>query len=426
MTINDNGISISSSVIADLGENVVTFTQASTRANIESGEKLNILFGKIKKWFADLKAIAFTGSYSDLINVPALTIPDNSITTSKIVDSAITSGKLASGLIFPGTPQIGTPSGLNGASQNVATIGNVNDALTNIQIGGTNIYQDINGVTDFYLSTTITQIYRRFLDLTAEAKRNLRGQSLSVSYDYILDNVTMGGVSSGFQFNIRYADGTQTLVNAMLPAVNDTPISKYGRFNYTVKIEDKEIISINSYQPYLYLQTRTGTVTIGRPKFEIGTKATQWSPSPEEAQASLNAAIQTVQDLADQLETDVNNTLGDYMIDIVQPAIDSSISEAISDIAFPTPATTNAPGTVRLATQEEVDTGEVTENIPEGSDPNEPPAVAVTPMDLQGKLSGYATTTALGSKADVTALPQIFYQSTAPTTFKTGDIWIKP
>ena len=114
------------------------------------------------------------------------------------------------------------------------------------------------------------------------------------------------------------------------------------------------------------------------------------------------------------------------MTDIVQPAIDSSIEDAISSISHPAPATTNGAGTVRLATQEEVDTGEVTENIPEGSNPDEPPAVAVTPMDLQRKLDGYATTTALGNKADKTQLPKVYYQATAPTGFKDGDIWIKP
>lgn len=42
-----------------------TFTAASTRANISTGEKLSVLFGKIAKWFSDLGTAAFraaTGS----------------------------------------------------------------------------------------------------------------------------------------------------------------------------------------------------------------------------------------------------------------------------------------------------------------------------------------------------------------------------
>lgn len=51
-----------------------TFTQASNRANIASGEKLSALFGKIMKWFADLKTVAFSGSYSDLSNKPTIPV----------------------------------------------------------------------------------------------------------------------------------------------------------------------------------------------------------------------------------------------------------------------------------------------------------------------------------------------------------------
>ena len=45
----------------------VTFSQETERNNIESGEKLSILWGKVCKWFVDLKKIAFTGAASDII-----------------------------------------------------------------------------------------------------------------------------------------------------------------------------------------------------------------------------------------------------------------------------------------------------------------------------------------------------------------------
>ena len=50
------------------------FTEAGTRANIATGESLATMFGKIKKFFSDLKTVAFTGAYSDLSGTP--TIPD--------------------------------------------------------------------------------------------------------------------------------------------------------------------------------------------------------------------------------------------------------------------------------------------------------------------------------------------------------------
>lgn len=53
------------------GSNVTnTFTQAATRANLSTGEKVSISLGKLMKWFSDLKIVAFTGSYTDLINTP--------------------------------------------------------------------------------------------------------------------------------------------------------------------------------------------------------------------------------------------------------------------------------------------------------------------------------------------------------------------
>lgn len=47
-----------------------TFTQSSTRTNINSGETISTIMGKIKKFFADLKTVAFTGSYNDLSDKP--------------------------------------------------------------------------------------------------------------------------------------------------------------------------------------------------------------------------------------------------------------------------------------------------------------------------------------------------------------------
>lgn len=54
-----------------------TFAQASTRDNLVSGEKLSVLFGKIMKWFADLKTVAFSGSYTDLSNQPTIPAVNN-------------------------------------------------------------------------------------------------------------------------------------------------------------------------------------------------------------------------------------------------------------------------------------------------------------------------------------------------------------
>lgn len=76
------------------GANVTsTFTQASNRVNIATGEKLSTMFGKISKWFADLKTVAFTGAYSDLSGRPMKVSEftnDSGFQNASQVESAIT------------------------------------------------------------------------------------------------------------------------------------------------------------------------------------------------------------------------------------------------------------------------------------------------------------------------------------------------
>ena len=58
----------------------VEFEQAAERKNINTGETFATLFGKIKKYFSDLKTVAFTGSYNNLSNTPKI---QNNLTTTE-------------------------------------------------------------------------------------------------------------------------------------------------------------------------------------------------------------------------------------------------------------------------------------------------------------------------------------------------------
>lgn len=55
--------------------NIVAFQTAAKRENILSGETHKVIFGKIKKFFTDLKTVAFTGSYNDLTDLPSYVKP---------------------------------------------------------------------------------------------------------------------------------------------------------------------------------------------------------------------------------------------------------------------------------------------------------------------------------------------------------------
>ena len=60
----------------------VTFTSSSTRTNVATGDKLSIAFGKIAKYFGDLKSVAFTGNYNDLSNKPTIPTVTNDLTNA--------------------------------------------------------------------------------------------------------------------------------------------------------------------------------------------------------------------------------------------------------------------------------------------------------------------------------------------------------
>lgn len=54
----------------DASEVNAIFSQPESRSNIASGEKLSVIFGKIQRFFEDIKTVAFTGKFSDLSDAP--------------------------------------------------------------------------------------------------------------------------------------------------------------------------------------------------------------------------------------------------------------------------------------------------------------------------------------------------------------------
>ena len=91
-----------------LGDDVrVQFTQATTRTNIVTTSKLSVLFGQIRKWLADLKALAFkdkvgvsdveSGTYPIDISGNAATATTATTATSATTASATSSGSISGG-----------------------------------------------------------------------------------------------------------------------------------------------------------------------------------------------------------------------------------------------------------------------------------------------------------------------------------------
>lgn len=70
--INAAGVGLGNVPNVSTNDQEPTFTEATTRNNIASGEKLSVILGKVQKFFNDLKTVAFSGSYTDLSNKPQI------------------------------------------------------------------------------------------------------------------------------------------------------------------------------------------------------------------------------------------------------------------------------------------------------------------------------------------------------------------
>ena len=103
--INDN-IDNVESIIDDLEK--PTFETATNRSNIVSGETISVLFGKIKKFFTDLKTVAFTGSYTDLSNKPTSMQNPNSLTLTMNGSSSSYNGASSASKSWYAPTNVGT------------------------------------------------------------------------------------------------------------------------------------------------------------------------------------------------------------------------------------------------------------------------------------------------------------------------------
>lgn len=66
------------------GSNITSeVSVAGTRRNLTSGGTLKVIFSEIQKWLSDMKAVAFSASYNDLINRPTTMTPTAHAATHK-------------------------------------------------------------------------------------------------------------------------------------------------------------------------------------------------------------------------------------------------------------------------------------------------------------------------------------------------------
>lgn len=137
------------------GSNVTsTFTQASERANIATGEKLSTIFGKIAKYLADLKTVAFTGKYSDLTGLPTIPTVTNDLTNElkEQYDTAYTHSQAAH------APVDAEKNVIVGVQVNNADVTVGSDRKINIAVPTT--VAQLSDAGNYALKSDITNVYK--------------------------------------------------------------------------------------------------------------------------------------------------------------------------------------------------------------------------------------------------------------------------
>ncbi len=144
--------------IDDLEDATVTFNQASTRTNINSGDSVATLFGKVKKWFSDLGTAAFQGVSNVLTQTSSgyvldarqgKTLADRIGTLSSLLTAAKTSLVSAVNELFN---KIGDLDNLNTTEKDdiVGAINETNTSLSHLSSNKVSGFGDMETVSNPY------------------------------------------------------------------------------------------------------------------------------------------------------------------------------------------------------------------------------------------------------------------------------------
>lgn len=140
---------------ADVSDSTIEFTEASERSNIKSGEKSNIIMGKIMKFFTDLKDIAFSGRYSDLIDAPVSLKNPKALTFTGAVTGSY-DGSTAKSVAIPSVGNGTLTIQKNGTNIKTFTANQTGNVTANITVPTS--ASDVSAVPASKVLTTAEQI----------------------------------------------------------------------------------------------------------------------------------------------------------------------------------------------------------------------------------------------------------------------------
>lgn len=137
-----------------------------------------------------------------------------------------------------------------------------------------------------------------FKDISDADKIKLRGNKFTIGFSYEAQDLNIGTEFFGFAFDVFYTDDTYTYVFVYVRTTDiDYQENVLVRKTSTVQLADKEIASINSYQPYFYgANITSGTLKMGHAAFWIGDTDFDWVLSSEDSSMDLSSITTAISD----------------------------------------------------------------------------------------------------------------------------------
>ena len=158
--------------------------------------------------------------------------------------------------------------------------------VNELQVGGRNYIVGSNVMINSSFNNTMSVSNELIAALNTN---NLVTVSVYIEYSKL---IALGNRRLGYEFVVTYTDNSKQYIHAW-KSVSEADLGKSykGRFSLTHMLQaGKTIQSINSTG--LHIQCNAVGVKLGLPKIEIGNKATDWSPAPEDIENKV-ANIQT-------------------------------------------------------------------------------------------------------------------------------------
>ena len=189
------------------------------------------------------------------------------------------------------------------ATNALNTANSANSKIDNLNISDRNLVKN----SDMFITTGNNTNKCTMSDDFSQLFNNNKGKKLSISIEVNATNAlstnTSGSKRLGCELTVTYSDDTKGYFGAWQSLTDKALNLNKKRVNNTYTIPNKDIKSVSTCG--LYIQGLTsGTVKIGKPKYQISDKSSDWTPAPED----IDNAINTVDGKVTTLQGEYNTT----------------------------------------------------------------------------------------------------------------------